>query len=132
MPPLTRLLCPAAHLSEGLYCSGIANLVVLQASSQGLIVVAILAINFLLAFTSRKLTVFEKHHTRSSEARSLAHKLFLAQVGHTDQHLEGTVSPAEAHCLGCGCKSGQPAMLGGSRSSCQAQKLAYSEKACPS
>lgn len=43
-------------------------------------VLAILGINMLLALTSRQLTSFEKHYTRSSEARSLAHRLFLAQV----------------------------------------------------
>ncbi len=40
---------------------------------------AILGINMLLALISRSLTLFEKHHTRSTEARSLAHRLFLAQ-----------------------------------------------------
>jgi hypothetical protein len=49
-------------------------------------VLAILGINMLLALTSRHLTLFEKHHTRSHEARTLAHRLFLAQV-----------RPAEAH-----------------------------------
>jgi hypothetical protein len=33
-----------------------------------------------LVWSSRWLTLFEKHHTRSQEARSLAQKLFLSQV----------------------------------------------------
>ncbi len=41
---------------------------------------SILAINTLLTWGSQALTTFERHHTRSAEARSLAHKLFLAQV----------------------------------------------------
>lgn len=47
-------------------------------------VLAILGINMLLALISRSLTLFEKHHTRSNEARSLAHRLFLAQVRWSD------------------------------------------------
>ena len=47
---------------------------------QGLIVVSILIINTLLFYISSWLTDFEKHHTRSSEACSLAHKLFLSQA----------------------------------------------------
>jgi hypothetical protein len=64
-----------------MYCSGLAGLLVLQAGSQVATVLVILVINSLLAYSSRLLTVFEKHHTRSSEARSLAWKLFMAQVG---------------------------------------------------
>lgn len=48
------------------------------------VVLAILGINMLLALISRSLTLFEKHHTRSNEARSLAHRLFLAQVRWSD------------------------------------------------
>jgi hypothetical protein len=33
-----------------------------------------------LVWSSRWLTLFEKHHTRSDEARSLAQKLFFSQV----------------------------------------------------
>ncbi|WIA18083.1 hypothetical protein OEZ85_009564 [Tetradesmus obliquus] len=66
-------------LSESVYCSGLAGLLVLQAGSQVATVLVILIINSLLAYSSRLLTVCEKHHTRSSEARSLAWKLFMAQ-----------------------------------------------------
>jgi hypothetical protein len=52
----------------------------LEWSSLVLGVVAILIINMLLSASARVLTRFEKHHTRSAEARSLAHKLFLGQV----------------------------------------------------
>eukprot|EP00879_Flechtneria_rotunda_P030473 GHRR01033111.1.p1 GENE.GHRR01033111.1~~GHRR01033111.1.p1 ORF type:complete len:345 (+),score=109.43 GHRR01033111.1:97-1035(+) len=61
------------------YCKDTIKLLLLQTSSQGMIVVVILLINSLLVFTSRRLTSFEKHHTRSAEARSLAQKLFLGQ-----------------------------------------------------
>ncbi len=43
-------------------------------------ILAITLINMMLTATSGWLTRFEKHHTRSSEACSLAHQLFLAQV----------------------------------------------------
>ena len=33
----------------------------------------------MLVWSSRALTLFERHHTRSQEARSLAQKLFLSQ-----------------------------------------------------
>jgi hypothetical protein len=52
----------------------------LQYSGQAGVILAIVGINMLLALASRRLTLFERHHTRSSEARSLAHKLFLSQV----------------------------------------------------
>jgi hypothetical protein len=64
-----------------MHCGGLAGLLVLQAGSQVATVLVILVINSLLAYSSRLLTVFEKHHTRSSEACSLAWKLFMAQVG---------------------------------------------------
>lgn len=48
---------------------------------KGLIVVSIQVINTVLSYISVWLTTYEKHHTRSSEARSLTHKLFLSQVG---------------------------------------------------
>jgi hypothetical protein len=48
--------------------------------SQAVIVVVILGINMVLSTTSRLLTAFEKHHTRSTETRSLAKKLFLVQA----------------------------------------------------
>jgi hypothetical protein len=53
---------------------------VVQYSSQIVTVLAILFINTVLSFTSGVLTSCEKHHTRSKEARSLTHKLFLSQV----------------------------------------------------
>jgi hypothetical protein len=52
----------------------------LQYASTALTVLAILGINTVLGFTSTRLTLFEKHHTRSQQARSLTHKLFLSQV----------------------------------------------------
>lgn len=70
----------AAFCSDSSYCSSALGLLALQYSSQVGVVLAILGINMLLALISRSLTLFEKHHTRSSEARSLAHRLFLAQV----------------------------------------------------
>jgi hypothetical protein len=78
-----RTLFPTTRLphSESMYCSGLAGMLLLQAGSQVATVLVILVINSLLAYSSRLLTVFEKHHTRSSEARSLAWKLFMAQVG---------------------------------------------------
>lgn len=68
------------HCSDSSYCSNAIGLLALQYSSQVGVVLAILGINMLLSLTSRRLTLFEKHHTRSSEARALAHRLFLAQV----------------------------------------------------
>lgn len=76
-PAATCLLC---FCSDSSYCSNAIGLLALDYSSQIGVVLAILGINMLLAFTSRHLTLFEKHHTRSSEARTLAHRLFLAQV----------------------------------------------------
>lgn len=73
-----RCLCGCR---ETLYCKSVANVLAMEYSSQGLIVLVILFINTVLSITSRMLTLFEKHHTRSTEAKSLAHKLFLAQVG---------------------------------------------------
>lgn len=72
---LVSVLC-----SDSSYCSSAIGLLALQYSSQVGVVLAILGINMLLALTSGRLTLFEKHHTRSSEARALAHRLFLAQV----------------------------------------------------
>jgi hypothetical protein len=65
--------------SDSNYCSSAIWLLALQYGSQIGVVVAILAINMLLTYTSGWLTAFEKHHTRSSQARTLAHRLFLAQ-----------------------------------------------------
>ncbi|KAF8062000.1 Pigl [Scenedesmus sp. PABB004] len=70
----------AGMLEETLFCRGSANLLLLEWGSQAAVVLVILAINSLLSVTSRLLSQFEKHHTRSAEARSLAHKLFLAQA----------------------------------------------------
>lgn len=72
------LLC----CSDTSYCSSALWMLALQYGSQVGVVVAILAINMLLRYTSGWLTGFEKHHTRSSQARTLAHRLFLAQVSH--------------------------------------------------
>lgn len=75
------LVCVVSVLcSDSSYCSSAIGLLALQYSSQVGVVLAILGINMLLALTSGHLTLFEKHHTRSSEARALAHRLFLAQV----------------------------------------------------
>jgi len=58
---------------------GEAGLFVLQYSAQAINILGILLINMVLVWSSRRLTRFEKHHTRSQEARSLAQKLFLSQ-----------------------------------------------------
>lgn len=79
-PCCARTARAGCACSESLYCSGSANLLALQYSSQVVIVLVILLVNSLLALTARRLTDFEKHATRSGEARSLAKKLFLAQV----------------------------------------------------
>eukprot|EP00775_Hariotina_reticulata_P002590 gene2590-2892_t len=65
------------QLDESQYCTGTANYMALDYISQAVIVVVILGINMLLSTTSRLLTAFEKHHTCSTETRSLAKKLFL-------------------------------------------------------
>jgi hypothetical protein len=49
--------------------------------SQVLAVVSITLINSTLVTLTGKLTDFEKHHTRSKMARSMARQLFLTQVG---------------------------------------------------
>ncbi|GBF89796.1 hypothetical protein Rsub_02966 [Raphidocelis subcapitata] len=69
----------AGMVGEAAYCMGVAGVLVLQYAAQALNVLGILLINMVLVWSSRWLTLFEKHHTRSQEARSLAQKLFLAQ-----------------------------------------------------
>lgn len=78
-----------------MYCSGVANVLVLEYTSQVMIVLVILFINTFLSITSSVLTLFEKHHTRSTEAKSLAHKLFLAQV----QTSIATIARAAAYLM---------------------------------
>lgn len=89
------------HCSDSSYCSNAIGLLALQYSSQVGVVLAILGINMLLSLTSRRLTLFEKHHTRSSEARALAHRLFLAQVRHKarQRHPEVSLTRKPMGCL---------------------------------
>lgn len=58
----------------------------LQWTSQAVNVLAINGINVLLEVASHHMAEFEKHHTRSSEAQSLVHTLFLSQVGSGPSH----------------------------------------------
>ncbi len=83
-------LCPCVR--EALYCSGVPSITAVQISSQIVTVLSINIINYLLFYSSTWLSAFEKHHTRSSEARSLTFKLFLSQV-----------CLAQACCVRFGC-----------------------------
>jgi hypothetical protein len=88
--------CRCVLCSDSAYCSSAIGLLALQYASEVGVVLAILVINMLLSLTSRQLTLFEKHHTRSSEARTLAHRLFLAQF-------LNRYGRARAVCLSDGC-----------------------------
>ncbi len=65
--------------SEARFCVREAGLIALGYAATGLNVAGILGINALLVACARALTLFERHRTRSQEARSLAVKLFLGQ-----------------------------------------------------
>ncbi|KAJ9530166.1 hypothetical protein QJQ45_023445, partial [Haematococcus lacustris] len=67
------------NYADTAYCSPFSTMLVLATGTQVLTVFAIVIVNLLVALIMARLTRFEKHHTRSQEARSLLSALFATQ-----------------------------------------------------